>query len=121
MTADTLSRRSALGLVRAVLLQRCPACRRGRVFRRGLRMYDRCPACGHRFQEDEGFFLGAMYISYPLATLVLAACYFGLAAAFPGLTELPLFLLSVLGLLLFAVPVFRYSRIIWMHFISSTR
>ena len=116
-----VNRRSFLGLLRAVVLQRCPACREGRVFRSWVRMNERCPVCGHHFQEDAGFFLGAMYISYPLATLVLAVIYFGGAALFPQLTELPLFLLSVLGLLLVVVPIFRYSRIIWMHFISSTR
>jgi uncharacterized protein (DUF983 family) len=116
-----VKRRSLLGLLRAVALQRCPVCRRGRVFGGWVRMNEACPVCGHRFQEDEGFFLGAMYISYPLATLVLAVTYFGLAAAFPGLSELPLILLSTAALLLFTVPIFRYSRIIWMHFISSTR
>ena len=115
------NRRSFLGLVRAVLLQRCPVCREGRVFAGWVRMHDYCPACGHHFQEDAGFFLGAMYISYPLATLVLAVVYFGAGALFPTLTEWPLLLLSVLALLLCVVPIFRYSRIIWMHFISSPR
>ena len=50
-------RRSVFGLIRAIVLQRCPACREGRVFGRGVRMNDTCPVCGHRFQEDEGFFL----------------------------------------------------------------
>jgi uncharacterized protein (DUF983 family) len=114
-------RRSVFGLIRAIVLQRCPACREGRVFGRGVRMNETCPVCGHRFQEDEGFFLGAMYISYPLATLVLAIVYFGLGLAFPSLTEFPRLIICVAALLLSAVAIFRYSRIIWMHFISSTR
>jgi uncharacterized protein (DUF983 family) len=114
-------RRSVFGLIRAILLQRCPSCREGRVFGRGVRMNETCPVCGHRFQEDEGFFLGAMYISYPLATLVLAIVYFGLGLFFPSLGEFPRLLLSALALVLSTVAIFRYSRIIWMHFISSTR
>lgn len=117
----TVKRQTFLGLLRAIIRQRCPACREGRVFRGLVRMNELCPQCGHRFQEDEGFFLGAMYISYPLATLVLAALYFGLAAVCPGLPEWQLFLLCLPPFLLFVPMIFRYSRVIWMHFISSTR
>jgi hypothetical protein len=108
-------------LTQAILLQRCPACREGRVFRGAVAMNERCPVCGHVFQEDEGFFLGAMYVSYPLSTLVLIAFYLLFGALFPGLGDTALILLSVPPFLLFVPAVFRYSRVIWMHFISSTR
>ena len=49
-------------LTRAIVLQRCPACREGRVFRGAVAMNERCPVCGHVFQEDEGFFLGAITV-----------------------------------------------------------
>ncbi len=115
------NRRSVLGLLRAIVRQRCPACREGKVFARGVRMNETCPVCGHRFQEDEGFFLGAMYISYPLATLVLAIVYFGLGPMFPEMSDFARLAVSALALVLSTVAIFRYSRIIWMHFISSTR
>jgi hypothetical protein len=35
-------------------------------------MHERCPVCGLKFEREEGYFLGAMYISYGLglATIV---------------------------------------------------
>jgi uncharacterized protein (DUF983 family) len=30
-------------------------------------MHERCPACGLKFEREEGYFLGAMYFGYILA------------------------------------------------------
>lgn len=70
----TASKPSTLG---SILQQRCPRCRIGRIFRssifRGLpRMYERCPVCDLRFEREEGYFLGAMYLSFGLAMGIIA-------------------------------------------------
>ena len=65
--------------LRAILRQRCPRCRRGRMFRGRLTMNDPCPVCGLVFQREEGYFLGAMYVSYALSAATLGAS--ALAAA----------------------------------------
>ena len=61
----------------AIFRQRCPRCRRGRIFDSSIycglpRMCERCSICGLKFQREEGYFLGAMYISFGLALLVIA-------------------------------------------------
>jgi len=61
----------------AILRQRCPRCRSGSIFRysifRGFpKMHQRCPVCDLKFQREEGYFLGAMYISFGLALAVIA-------------------------------------------------
>ena len=57
-----------------------------------------CPECGLVFGREEGYFTGAMIVSYllavPLVALLIAIVYF-----------LP-----------FVPAVFRYSRVVWMHF-----
>jgi len=35
-------------------------------------MHERCPVCRLRFEREEGYFLGAMYISYGLALPIIA-------------------------------------------------
>ena len=35
-------------------------------------MCDRCAVCGLKFQREEGYFLGAMYISFGLALVTIA-------------------------------------------------
>jgi uncharacterized protein (DUF983 family) len=72
MTISTNS--STLG---AILRQRCPRCRRGGIFLHSIflgfpRMCQRCSVCDLKFQREEGYFLGAMYISFGLALAIIA-------------------------------------------------
>ena len=34
-------------------------------------MNERCPHCGLKFEREQGYFLGAMYFSYGIATVVI--------------------------------------------------
>lgn len=44
---------------------------RGSIFRGFPKMNERCPVCDLRFEREEGYFLGAMYISYAVAVVVI--------------------------------------------------
>ncbi len=49
----------------------------GSIFRSSIywglpKMCERCSVCGLKFQREEGYFLGAMYISFGLALLIIA-------------------------------------------------
>jgi len=86
------------------------------MFRGSFAMNDPCPRCGLIFQREEGSFLGAMYVSYPLACLLLFAGYFAGRWLFPGVNE-GLLVAVVLLLYLPLVPaVFRYARGTWIYF-----
>ena len=93
----------------------CPRCRQGRVFRSLMSMNETCPSCGHRFEREPGFFLGAMYVSYGLA-VVIYLMLLGLAAlALRGRPQLVVFGAALLMLLPCVPFLFRYSRLIWLH------
>lgn len=49
---------------------RCPCCGFGRLFRSGFTMYDRCNACGERYEREPGQWFGAIYINLGLTVLV---------------------------------------------------
>jgi uncharacterized protein (DUF983 family) len=101
---------------RAIWEQRCPRCLEGKVFSGAVTMREHCPACGHRFQREPGYFLGAMYVSYPLAIVVLGVfivLIHWLRPDWPWELDLAL---AVLPLLVLVPTIFRYSRILWMHF-----
>ena len=72
--------RADVSAVRGILHQLCPRCRTGRIFRKSVwlfpGMYERCPACGLRFEREDGYFLGAMYIGYGLGVGALAVLSF---------------------------------------------
>jgi hypothetical protein len=36
-------------------------------------MYERCPECGLKFEREDGYFLGAMYIGYGLGLGAITA------------------------------------------------
>lgn len=48
--------------------------RGGGGFAQGDTMNDTCPVCGHHFEREPVYFLGAMYISYPLSLVVIGLC-----------------------------------------------
>src|SRR5262249_38193681 len=95
----------------ALLRQRCPRCRVGRMFRGSITMNDPCPVCGLLFQREEGYFLGAMYFGYFLSAALMTAFFFGLTALLPNWSSVVVALLAI-GLYLPFIPaVFRYSRV----------
>jgi uncharacterized protein (DUF983 family) len=100
----------------AVVRQRCPRCREGRIFRGSFTMNDPCPVCGLVFQREEGYFLGAMYVSYLLACVLLGTSYFIARLLFPDLNSILLVAVASVPYLPLTPAVFRYSRVIWIHF-----
>src|SRR5207244_4530687 len=62
--------------ISAILHQKCPRCHSGAIFRSSIfrgfvKMNERCPVCDLKFEREEGYFLGAMYISYGLALIFI--------------------------------------------------
>ena len=108
MTMDTLHTPPRRSMLTGLLRLRCPRCREGRLFRTTFEMNDPCPACGLMLQREPGYFLGAMYFSYFMTTLVLSVVFWGGYL----LLEWPVGWLAVLSIavLLPLVPmIFRYS------------
>jgi uncharacterized protein (DUF983 family) len=100
----------------AVIRQRCPVCCEGKVFASSTRMNLVCPLCGIRFEREQGYFLGAMYLSYGMASCILGGFLFILHLLWPEV-DLGWLVLVALVLFLPLVPaVFRYSRICWIAF-----
>jgi uncharacterized protein (DUF983 family) len=103
--------------LRAILRQRCSECGEGPIFAGALRMNDRCPACGYKFERGPGYFTGAMYFSYALGIPVIAAgVILGKLLIVPS-WPLHWIVLVVWALSLPLVPtLFRYSRVLFIHF-----
>jgi len=101
----------------ALLWQRCPECGEGRIFRGRFQMNERCPVCGEKFEREPGYFTGAMYFSYGLGIpLIAAGVLLGKWLVVPS-WPLHWVLLAVWLLFLPLVPaVFRYSRVLFIHF-----
>ncbi|MBY0524629.1 MAG: DUF983 domain-containing protein [Gemmataceae bacterium] len=112
--------KSRLGRWQAILEQRCPRCLNGKVFTGLLDMHEYCPSCGLKLEREQGYFLGAMYISYALALILIVAFALVLMVLLPDVRYEYVVFLAFVPYLLCVPAVFRYSRLIFMHFDRST-
>lgn len=91
------------------------------MFRGRFAMNEQCPACGHRFEREQGFFQGAMYVSW-----VLGVGYVALLGVLATVLLVPRIGITasvaiVVAIHLACIPaVFRYSRVIWAHLNAHT-
>jgi len=53
-------------------MRRCPNCGQRGVFQSWGTMVDRCPSCDHKYEREEGYWLGAVLINTAI-TIVLFA------------------------------------------------
>ena len=106
-------------VVKNILRGVCPRCGKGAIFRtsmlRGwLSVHERCPVCGLKFEREQGYFLGAMYVSYALSIPPMLL----LVLAFWKLTGWPYdvaILAAFLAYLPFVPYVTRLARAVWIH------
>lgn len=97
---------------------RCPACRRGRMFRSRFTMNVRCPICGMIFERDAGEVTGGVAINTVVTAMITLS---GAGLAF--FTDIPLLpLLTALILVTIGFPLwfYRYARSIWTGVIYLT-
>ena len=95
------------------LLKHCPRCGSGRLFESWLKMRERCPRCGLKFEREEGAFLGAFVINFAFILVVVAAYLFITVATIRHPNPVTLSIIAVA--ITFGVPVLFYpfSRTIW--------
>lgn len=99
-----------------LLRQRCPACRQGPIFVRSLQTHPRCPVCGLVYEPEPGYFMGAMYLSYGMAVIILGLTMLALHLLLPT-WDLGIVALLATALFVPFVPrVARYARVTWMYF-----
>lgn len=79
-------------------------------------MNERCPSCRIQFSREPGYFSGAMYFSYLLAVGVMLVLFLVLLLLMRGWPMMQLLFAAVILFVPFTPAVFRYSRILWIHF-----
>jgi len=106
----------------SVVKEKCPRCQEGDLFvsnnwyslKNIGGMPDRCPICRQDFKMEDGFFLGATYVSYGITigitVPVLAIIYFIFKIDYAQM--LPIFIALLIALI---PPVVRVSRSIWFN------
>ena len=109
-----------------LMQNKCPKCHRGQVFNtqnlfsfRPAKMQEECSHCHQNFSKEPGFYWGAMYVSYGLATLEMALVY--LVSMSLGVNALDFVNLAVcIAVVLVLFPFnFRMARLVWLYLFTS--
>lgn len=79
-------------------------------------MNPRCPVCDLVFDREPGYFLGAMYVSYPLSVPILGLTILIGHWLLPSWRIEFIIGLSAIAFIPFMPLVFRYARVIWIYF-----
>lgn len=114
--------------LQAILTSKCPRCRQGEVFTHSAynlskfdHMHEQCPVCGLYYEVEVGFFWGAMYISYGFSVGIVVAV--GVLLYYLA-NDPPIWVyLAVVATVtvLFTPLLFRYARILMLHFFSGVK
>jgi uncharacterized protein (DUF983 family) len=107
--------------MRAVMRSVCPRCRQGAIFKgtllhSWLSMYDKCPVCGLRYEREQGYFLGAMMVSYILSVPVLVVLMLAAWLIKPEWSLQRIVVAGFVAFLPFVPGMVRFSRVLWIHF-----
>ena len=78
-------------------------------------MHERCPVCALKFEREQGYFLGAMYISYGLA-LAIILFFTILVWAVTRASIVKDVIWGIILFLPFAPSVTLLARILWIYF-----
>lgn len=92
---------------------RCPRCGAGRLFHKPFRMNEHCRRCALKFEREQGYFIGAIYINYA-ATVAIAVPGFFLLDAFARLTIDQQLTLWVPFAIVFPLAFFHHARSLWL-------
>ena len=116
------------GYLKSIILNKCPRCRKGPLFKTSnpfrlnqlYSMYDFCPECGQKIELTRDFWFIANYISYAFCVLS-SFISFGLYWVFIGITwrdnSLVHWMLFNFMLVAFLSPLFfRWARTIYLSY-----
>jgi len=102
---------------------KCPRCGAGPLYAKPFKMLGNCPGCGLKFEREQGYFVGAIYITYA-ATVGIAVPGFFLLDVFAGLTINQQLALWIPFAVIFPLIFFHHSRSLWLtldHFFNPAK
>jgi uncharacterized protein (DUF983 family) len=115
-------------LMLSILQNKCPRCRRGKLYRTSnsydlrnfMKMNERCPVCGQPLDMEPGFYYGTNMVSYALAVLICLATFFlwlfTIGLSFHDKRFFWWMAANAVLLILLQPPLMRLSRTVWLSF-----
>jgi uncharacterized protein (DUF983 family) len=106
----------------SVLYNKCPYCHEGDFFLNNNpynlstfdKQHEHCPICNSSYMPENGFYYGAMYVSYAL-DIALGVALFILSNVIFNWGTTAFLVLFVGSLLVLWTIIFRKARLIWIN------
>ncbi len=106
----------------SIITGSCPVCHEESMYKEKnpykiasvLKMYEKCSACGTKYQMEPSFFYGAMYVSYALGVAIATATFI-IAFVFLDLEVFTSFMSIIVVLTVLMPVIMRLSRNIWIN------
>jgi len=99
---------------------KCPRCGVGSLYAKPFRMSPTCAQCGLKFEREQGYFVGAIYINYA-ATVAIAVPGFFLLDASTSMNINQQLAIWLPFAVIFPLIFFHHSRSLWLildHFFN---
>ncbi|MEX1133010.1 MAG: DUF983 domain-containing protein [Flavobacteriales bacterium] len=105
----------------AVFKFKCPHCHEGEFFvdrnpynlMRAGDIHEKCSVCHRRYQQEPGFYYGAMYVAYALAVATFVSAYVATIVLFPSASTGVTVAVVLCTLLLSAPLLYALSKTIY--------
>ena len=107
----------------SVLSCKCPRCREGKMFKyklgtnpiKFMEMSKTCPVCGLDLEQEEGYYYGAMFVSYAFAMMELAVVLIAVKLISGSSLSIETIMIVLTAVYLILAPVnFRWGRAGWL-------
>ena len=107
----------------SVFKNKCPKCHEGGYFESKNpynfktlgKMPDRCLSCGQSFVIENGFYVGAMFVSYAIGAAIFITLWVATSVLFPSLTYWNQVVIEAIGIVVLFPVNFWLSRLIWIN------
>jgi uncharacterized protein (DUF983 family) len=105
--------------------RRCPRCGGKDVFSSWLKLRERCPTCGYRFEREEGFFTGVYLVNYSVVAvgivLELAVFVVSANASEQSVSYWPILLVGGATAIVLPVITYPFAKTVWAAIDLATR
>ena len=106
----------------SILTLKCPNCRQGNLFTKNglfrynsiLDMPNNCNVCNQKFEIEPGFWIGALWTSYPIV-IAIEIPFLLMALLSKTISPWVSFGFMLLAFLIFYPLMLRLGRSIWIH------
>ena len=108
--------------IHSIIKLKCPKCRQGDLFiKKGLFRYnlildmpEHCSVCQQKFEIEPGFWIGALWTSYPIV-IAIEVPFLGMALVSTTISPWISFTGMLVAFLIFYPLMLRLGRSIWIH------